>query len=75
MVVQTVSLPEGVPSSFYRELLDRTSGRAVMDVRGPDSRWHSRRWPLVVKPNREELAKTFGHTLETEAELLAAMRR
>lgn len=75
VVVLTGSLPGGVSSSFYRELLERTPARAVMDVRGPELEAALPCRPLVVKPNREELAKTFGRTLSTEAELLSAMRR
>lgn len=75
VVVLTGSLPEGVPSSFYRDLLDRTEAQAVLDIRGPELAAALPRRPLVVKPNREELAKTFGRELHTEAELISAMRQ
>ncbi len=36
VVVLTGSLPAGVPSTFYRDLLDRTPGKAILDVRRPE---------------------------------------
>jgi tagatose 6-phosphate kinase len=75
VVVLTGSLPEGVSSTFYCELLDRTEAQAVLDVRGPELTAALARRPLVVKPNREELAKTFARDLHSESELLSAMRQ
>ncbi len=75
VVVLTGSLPDGVPSSFYADLLDRTRGQAILDVRGPELLAALAHRPLVVKPNREELAKTVGHELHSDADLLSAMHR
>jgi tagatose 6-phosphate kinase len=75
VVVLTGSLPAGVASSFYRELLDRTRGQAVLDVRGPELIAALTHRPLVVKPNREELGKTVGRELRGETDLLSAMRQ
>jgi 1-phosphofructokinase family hexose kinase len=75
IVVLTGSLPAGVASSFYRELLDRTPGQAVLDVRGPELIAALTHRPLVVKPNREELGKTVGRELRGETDLVAAMRQ
>ena len=74
VVVLTGSLPEGVPA-LYADLLERTGGQAVLDVRGPELLAALPHRPLVVKPNREELAKTVGHELRGDADLLSAMRR
>ena len=74
IVVLTGSLPDGVPSSFYRDLLERTPATAVLDARGPELLAALVRRPLVVKPNREELARTVGRDLADDAALLAAMR-
>lgn len=70
------SLAAGVPATFYRDLLVDTPGRIVVDARGPEL-WallEAERKPFLVKPNREELAKTVGRPLTTETELHAAMR-
>ncbi len=46
----------------------------MVDVRGPEL-WHALACgPLLVKPNREELARTVGRPLSTLAELRAAVR-
>lgn len=68
------SLPVGTPATFYRELLQQTPCPAVLDFRGEGLLSVLDLQPYVVKPNREELAKTVGSVLATDAELLAAMR-
>ncbi|HKD36745.1 MAG TPA: PfkB family carbohydrate kinase [Pirellulales bacterium] len=72
-VVLTGSLPTGVPTSFYRQLLDRVGCSVLLDVRGPELLAALNARPLVVKPNREELAATLGRSLETDDGLLHAM--
>ncbi len=72
-VVLTGSLPAGTPHSFYRELLDSTSAPALLDIRGPELLAALDRRPLVVKPNREELAATLGRPLVDDHALITAM--
>jgi tagatose 6-phosphate kinase len=74
VVVLTGSLADGAPTSFYRDLLRRTSAAAILDVRGPELLAALACQPLVVKPNREELGKTVGRDLDEDDDLLAAMR-
>ncbi len=68
------SLPQGTPKSFYRELLQVTPCPAVLDFRGEELLGLLDLKPLVVKPNREELAATVGQSLESDAELVEAMQ-
>ena len=68
------SLPAGTPTSFYRELVERTPCPAVLDFRGEGLLAALDLEPLVVKPNREELAQTVGQTLGSDDELVSAMR-
>ncbi len=58
-VVLTGSLPPGAPVTAYRELLELTSCPSLLDVRGPELLEALPARPLVVKPNFEELGKTF----------------
>jgi tagatose 6-phosphate kinase len=74
VVVLTGSLPEGVPESLYRDLIGRTPAAAILDARGPELLAALPGRPLVVKPNREELAHTVGRDLGEDADLVAAMR-
>ena len=69
------SLPQGTPDSFYRELLQRTPCPAVLDFRGDGLLSLLDLKPYVVKPNREELARTLGRPLDNDSDLLAAMRK
>jgi fructose-1-phosphate kinase PfkB-like protein len=68
------SLPAGTPATFYRDLLQTTPLPCVLDARGPELLAALELRPLVVKPNREELARTVGRALEDEADLLRAMQ-
>jgi len=68
------SLPVGTPASFYRDLVERTPGAAILDFRGEGLLSVLDLKPYVVKPNREELARTVGRPLESDDELVAAMR-
>lgn len=72
-VVLSGSLPAGTPAGLYRELLDRTACPAILDARGAELLEALPRRPLLVKPNREELAKTVGHSLDDERQVIAAM--
>lgn len=75
VAVLTGSLPAGTPSSLYRDLLRQTSALAVIDARGPELLAALEVRPLVVKPNREELAQTVGHALQDDTALHAAMHK
>jgi len=73
-VVLSGSLPAGTPVTIYRDLLHRTSCPAIVDARGPELLAALPCRPLLVKPNREELARTVGRPLEREADLRVAMK-
>lgn len=68
------SLPPGTPPTFYRDLLQAAPGTALLDARGPELLAALEERPLLVKPNREELARTVGRPLSDEADLWRAMR-
>lgn len=68
------SLPSGTPVSFYRELLQKQRCPVVLDFRGEGLLSVLDLEPLVVKPNRQELANTVGDTLDDDGALVGAMR-
>jgi tagatose 6-phosphate kinase len=74
VAVVSGSLPLCTPDGYYRELVRRTPCPMVLDFRGPGLLGVMDLKPLVVKPNRQELAETLGRPLGTDDELLAAMR-
>ena len=61
--VLTGSLPPGTPPTFYHDRLAATPCPALLDVRGPELLAALERRPRVVKPNREELARTIDRPL------------
>jgi tagatose 6-phosphate kinase len=74
VVVLTGSLPVGTPPSYYRALVEKTPCPMVLDFRGEGLLGVLDLKPYVVKPNREELAQTFGWPLDEQSALLDAMR-
>jgi 1-phosphofructokinase family hexose kinase len=73
-IVLSGSLPAGTPVALYRELLEMTHARAILDARGPELLAALERRPFLVKPNREELAQTVGRELSNDADLHTSMR-
>jgi 1-phosphofructokinase family hexose kinase len=74
IVVLSGSLPAETPSTFYRQMLERTSAVAVLDARGEELLSALEMRPFFVKPNREELIHTLGRNLEDDVALLGGMR-
>jgi len=68
------SLPSAAPASLYRDLMKETPCPAVLDFRGEGLLSVLDLNPLVVKPNREELARTVGRPIDSDDELLQVMR-
>ncbi len=77
VAVLTGSLPsiegQGKPVGLYRRLL-ADGPRAILDVRGPELHEALRERPLLVKPNRDELASTVARPLPDDAAVWEAMR-
>lgn len=68
------TLPQGTPLSYYRRLLQHASCPTVLDFRGDGLLGVLDLEPMVIKPNREELALTVGHEFDTDESLIDAMR-
>lgn len=73
VVILIGSLPGEVPTTIFRDLLAHTSGRAILDFRGPALLEALSERPFLVKPNRDELSRTVGRSLAKSDELLTAM--
>jgi fructose-1-phosphate kinase PfkB-like protein len=54
--------------------LDAARRRLILDIRGPELLATLPLRPFLVKPNREEIGRTVGRALTTDADLLSAMR-
>ena len=73
VVVLIGSLPPRTPEDWYRQLLDSTRARILLDARGPELLAALSARPFLVKPNRKELQQTFGRELSTDQNLVEAM--
>lgn len=73
VVVLSGSLPRDTPPRYYRDLLDGVTAPVVLDVRGPELLAALPSRPLLVKPNREELARTVGGSVDDDATLRAGI--
>ncbi len=74
VTVLTGSLPGNAPQGYCGRLLRSIPAKFILDVRGPALEDCLPFNPLLVKPNRQELAATLGTSLESEGALLAGMR-
>ena len=73
VAVLSGSLPAGTPPTLYRDLLGCGTAPVILDARGPELLEALPLGPCLVKPNREELAKTVGHALDGDAAVFAAI--
>jgi tagatose 6-phosphate kinase len=77
LAVLTGSLPLvsdlGRPTGLWSRLL-AGGPSAILDIRGPELLAALPHKPLLVKPNREELADTVNRSLNDDGDVIAAMR-
>jgi tagatose 6-phosphate kinase len=64
----------GTPADYYRRLLEGLEVPAILDARGPELLEALALRPLLVKPNREELARTLDQPIRDDEGLREAMR-
>jgi tagatose 6-phosphate kinase len=73
VLVLAGSLPAGAPADLYATLARACPGRVLVDAQGPLLLATLPARPYVIKPNREELARSLGQPLETDAQLHAGL--
>jgi len=71
-IVISGSTPKGTDVRLWRAILEETHIPAVLDIRGLELLEALAARPLLVKPNRQELAATVGRPLATEQEVIEA---
>jgi tagatose 6-phosphate kinase len=71
-LVLTGSVPAGVPKDFYRGLIEQAKCPTIVDAQGELLRESLAGRPTVIKPNREELARTVGRELSTTGQIVTA---
>jgi 1-phosphofructokinase family hexose kinase len=73
-IVLSGSLPPGAEVDSYRRLMAMSATPVILDARGPELDAALAARPLLVKPNREELARTVNRSIDSDRELIAAAR-
>lgn len=71
------SLPPGVPSSYYTELIEiiqSAGAKAFLDTSGEALKENCAAGPQLVKPNDEEAHELTGLSVENEEDLVAVAR-
>jgi 1-phosphofructokinase family hexose kinase len=74
LVAFSGSLPEGLKPDTYRDMIREVQakgGIALLDGYGPALKFGVEAAPLIVKPNADELASTFGWRVKTRQDILA----
>jgi len=74
VIILAGSLPAGTPETYYRDLITGIDARVIIDGRGAELAAALKAAPFLIKPNREELARTVGRELTSDDDLVAAMR-
>lgn len=77
-VIMSGSLTPGAPIDFYNEITQRGNEAGVLtvvDAQGPPLVEALAAKPGLVKPNRQELARTVQMSLGSEPEVIMAMRQ
>lgn len=77
MMVFSGSVPAGVPSYIYRELIERAKRHGtlcVLDAEGQLLLEGIKAQPYLIKPNLYELERATGKTLTTPSEIVRAAR-
>ncbi len=76
--IMSGTITPGGPATFYQgctELARHSGALAIVDAQGPALTHALRSGPDLVKPNRQELARTLECDLRTETEVIAAMQK
>ncbi len=72
------SMPPNAPNDFYADccrLATAHDARVILDARGEALKRALAAGPLVVKPNRDELAETLGQAVGSQRHAMDAMRQ
>lgn len=73
VVILSGSVPKSLNNQVYQQMLQKIQGcgaRFVIDTTGQQLKEALSAQPLLVKPNRSELAQLYGTDLATQADLL-----
>ncbi|MCG8485784.1 MAG: 1-phosphofructokinase [Clostridia bacterium] len=71
------SLSQNIEDNIYKELIDKAKEKGVMfllDTSGMPLKYGIEAAPFLIKPNKEELAFLTGRALETESDIIYAIR-
>ncbi|MFU0832238.1 MAG: Tagatose-6-phosphate kinase [Oscillospiraceae bacterium] len=78
LLILNGSAPPGVPSNYYRTLAEMAQChgvRTVIDAYGELLLEGMKAHPCLIKPNRDELAQTFGEEIHSQQDAVLAARR
>lgn len=76
VIAASGSLPQGLPHSFYADLIEKANQRGVkflLDTSGQSLARAIEAKPYFIKPNTDELAALTGKSVHTETELVGIM--
>ena len=73
LVIFSGSLPKGVKSGFYRDLMAETPARVILDTYGEALVSALPLKPFLIKPNDEEIEAIMGRPVQDERDLREQM--
>jgi tagatose 6-phosphate kinase len=78
MIVASGSIPKGLDKSFYKNLIKMANHYQkpfLLDTSGEPLKQAIEEKPTFIKPNRTEFEFLIGHKLETEEDVLKALKK
>ena len=75
ILVLSGSLPQGVESSIYKQIISQTNATVILDAYGEALRLGLEAQPAIIKPNQQELEQTFDVNLPNREEQVAFCRK
>ena len=75
LVIFSGSLPKGAESTFYRDMMEATKARVILDTFGEALLTALSAHPFLIKPNDEEIEGLSGHPVTTEEDMKTEMQK
>lgn len=75
LLVISGSLPKSLDKDFYKEVIRRISCKFTIDIANKEVLDYLKYKPVLIKPNKEELANIFETEIETDEEIISYAKK
>lgn len=75
LLVISGSLPKSLDKDFYKKVIVKVSSKFTIDIANKEVLDYLKYKPVLIKPNKEELANIFETEIETDEEIISYARK